>query len=192
MRAVSLLPLTFTVALAAACNPESASRSVPEESASRAAPVAERDLTLQTQSPPAVEVASPVELSREVPREPTPPSTVVSPPEPRPKPAPTPVAPERVEPAPILVPVATSEIRVEPEPEDASSGRELAPGKTVMVLPAASDPSIEADAEDSWLPSERPRSILVGGGGTCRPRRGVRSIGIAGRIPVSIPGRRLR
>ena len=67
MRAVCLLSLTFTAALAA-CQPETARRSAPEETASRATPGPERDLTLQTQSPPAVEVASPVELARPEPR----------------------------------------------------------------------------------------------------------------------------
>ena len=190
MRAVSLLPLTFTVALAA-CGSEAASRSAPEEVASGAS-VSERDLTLQAQTPPAIEVASPVELSR-----PAPAREAQTRPIPRPQPRPkasTAVALEPVEPAPILVPVATAEIRVEPAPEEeaASSGRELAPGKTVTLIPASSGPSFEAEEDDFWLPSERPRSIMVGGGGTCRPRRGVRSIGIAGRIPVGIPARRLR
>ena len=192
MRSVSLLSLTFTAALAA-CQPETASRSAPEETASRAVPGPERDLTLQTQSPPAVEVASPVELVRSEP-DPMPPSP--APTRRRPEPQPSASAttePVEPAPAPILGPVATSEIRVAPSPAgEASSGHELAPGQTVMVLPATSGPSLEAEEDDTWLPSERPRSILVGGGGTCRPRRGVRSIGIAGRIPVGIPGRRLR
>ena len=189
MRTVSLLPLIIVLA---ACGPETTSRSAPEETASRAAPVPERDLTLQVQTPPAVEVASPVELARAKPA-----ATHPSPAPPRrrshPNPAARAVAPEPLEPAPILVPVATTEIKVVPAPEaEPSSRHELAPGQTVMVLPAASGASIEADEDDAWLQSERPRSILVGGGGTCRPRRGVRSIGIAGRFPVGIPARRLR
>jgi hypothetical protein len=87
-----------------------------------------------------------------------------------------------------------AEALADPAPVDdaASSGRELAPGKTVTVIPVSSGPSIRADEDDSWLPSERPRGIIMGGGGRCPRRGGVRGIGIAGRIPVGIPTRRLR
>jgi hypothetical protein len=87
-----------------------------------------------------------------------------------------------------------SEALADPAPVDdaASGGRELAPGKTVTIIPASSGPTVEADQDDSWLPSERPRGIITGGGGRCPRRGGVRGIGIAGRIPVGIPARSLR
>ena len=195
MRA-SLLPLAITVALAAACGSEVSSLPEQEETATGApAHAPDRDLTLRTVPPAAVtvEVASPVELTRPEPR----PARA-----PRPRPAPRPVPPPAADPepeaqprqaplapsAPAAVPVA-----VEPAPEEpAAGGRELAPGKTVTIIPVSSGPSLEADEDDSWLPSERPRGIVGGSGGTCRPRGGVRGIGIAGRIPVGIPSRRVR
>jgi hypothetical protein len=85
-----------------------------------------------------------------------------------------------------------AEVAAEPAPSDeaVAGGRELAPGQTVTAIPVPTGSSIEADENDSW---ERPRGILVGGGGTCRrPNRGVRGIGIAGRIPVGTSGPRLR
>jgi hypothetical protein len=194
MRTVSLLSLTLTAAVTlAGCAGEAPTPSGREETAARAPVAPERDLTLQTAPEPALEVASPVELARAAP-EPAQPRPAGPQSLPNPRPEKTPAAPEPLEPAPILVPVARSEIRVGPTPEEEAvpGGRELAPGRTVTVIPAASGPSLEADEDDSWLPSERPRGIIGRGGGTCRPRRGVGSIGIGGRIPVGIPARRLR
>ena len=96
-------------------------------------------------------------------------------------------------PEPVTVP-AVSEALAEPAATDEASarGRELAPGKTVTVIPVASGPSVEADGDDSWLPSERPRGIVAGGGGTCRRRGGGGGIGIAARFRVSLPVLRLR
>jgi len=96
-------------------------------------------------------------------------------------------------PAAPAAPILTDAL-ADPAPIDdpGSGGRELAPGKTVTVIPVSSGPTLEADEDDSWLPSERPRGIIVGGGDRCRRRGGVRGIGIAGRIPFGIPGRRLR
>jgi hypothetical protein len=140
-------------------------------------------------------VASAVELDRPAPPA-RPVRTVVRPrPRPRPAPAPEPVpAPEAVTveamaPAPLV-----AEAPPEPKPESATGGRELAPGRTVTIIPVSNGPVLEAEDDDSWLPSERSRGIGLGGGGggTCKPRRGVRGIGIAGRIPVGVPGRRLR
>jgi hypothetical protein len=191
MRAASLLSLAFTAAVAAACGSEVASVPEREETASRAVPSLERDLTLRAPAAPAVEVASPIELSQP---KPTPRTTRASRPRPRPTPAPARAAQPAVE--PVAVPaVALTEAAAEPPPaeEDAAAGgRELAPGETVRIIPASSGPGLEAEEDNAWLPSERPRGILVGGGGTCRPRKGARGIGIAGRIPVGIPARRLR
>ena len=193
MRA-SLLPLAITAALAAACGSEVPSLPEQEETATGApAPSPDRDLTLRTAPPAAatVEVASPVELTRPEPRPARAPRS-------RPAPRPAPAADPEPEAQPGQAPLALSApavvpIQVEPAPDEpAAGGRELAPGKTVTIIPASSGPSLEADEDDSWLPSERPRGIVGGSGGTCRPRGGVRGIGIAGRIPVGIPSRRVR
>lgn len=221
MRAASLLPLALITGLVAACGTESP-RVAEEEATAAADSVGERDLTLQTSTAPALEVASPVELTR--PRSaPAPDSkplhrtkpvthpTALSAEESRPGPAAvlpvTAPAEPPVGPAPVTQapPEWTAEETAEaPRTEEsvapvsdapgqpAGAGRELAPGKTVTVIPATSGPSLEADADDSWLPSERPRGIIGAGGGTCRPRGGVRGVGIAGRFPVGIPTGRLR
>jgi hypothetical protein len=88
--------------------------------------------------------------------------------------------------------VAEPVVHPAPVEMEAEGGRELAPGETVTIIPVSSGPTVEADGDDSWLPSERPRGMIGRGGGTCRPRGGVRGIGIAGRIPVGVPARRLR
>lgn len=220
MRAAFLLPLALISGLVAGCRTESP-RVADEEVTAAADSMVGRDLTLQTSAAPALEVASPVELTRQEsapapdskpmhPTEPVTPPTAESPEEPG---APamlraaastearagrTPVnrAPlERaVEAREVAEPAAAEPAAQEPATPGlpAGAGRELAPGKTVTVIPAASGPSIEADEDDSWLPSEHPRGIIGAGGGTCRPRGGVRGVGIAGRIPVGIPIRRLR
>jgi hypothetical protein len=96
-------------------------------------------------------------------------------------------------PVPVSPP-AVSEALADPAPLDdaASGGRELAPGRTVTIIPVSSGPSVEADEGDSWAPSEPSRGVLVGGGGTCRRRGGAGGIGIAARFPVGIPALRLR
>jgi hypothetical protein len=194
MRASFLLPLAFTAL--AACGSEVSSLPQREEAAARIPAAPERDLTLPPASLPPVEVASPVELPRVrleagVAR--------AARPRPAPKPAPTrapePVAPPPVLPVaaptpPIQVPTASHDPAPEAEPA-AGAGRELAPGRTITVIPVSSGPSLEAE-EDAWLPSERGRGVMIGGGGgTCR-RGGARGIVVAGRIPVGIPDLRLR
>ena len=194
MRILALFPLAIAAA-AGGCGSDVPM--VPEESGTRGAAAPERDLTLQAPAAAVVEVASPVELSRPAPESKSP---AARPPA-RPKPAPVPLPEPEPEAAlvaevePVVLPTAAiAEAAVEPVPEEqpAADGRELAPGKTVTVIPASNGPLIEADGDDSWLPSERARGIIGAGGGTCRPRGGVRGIGIAGRIPVGIPARRLR
>lgn len=196
MRGAACFPLTFTAALLAACAAES-----PRPSGQETGSVREqtRDLTLQVPAGPAIEIASAVELSRATP-EPRPAPRPKKAPKPAPVPAPDPV-PEAAPLAEAAVPipsVALAEVVAEPAPvEDvtAGAGRELAPGKTVTAIPASSGPSL-APEEPEWVPTERGRGIMIGGGGghgdRCRPRGGVRGIGIAGRIPMGIPGRRLR
>jgi hypothetical protein len=196
MRAASILPLALTTALLAGCAADSSRRSN-QETASRGAERAElpdRDLTLRTPATPAVEIASPVELSRALPEPPRARRPKISP---KPVPAPTPDRPPEASPdAEAAVPASTL---AEPAPVDdatAGAGRELAPGKTVTVIPASSGPSSSSPEDPSWAPEGPGRSVIIGGGGgrggKCRPRGGVRGIGIAGRIPIGVPGRRLR
>lgn len=203
MRMTNTFPLACTVALLAACAAE-APRSLPGETASSGAAAAPtkdptRDLTLQLPAAPALEVASPVELSRPSPK-PTP--------APRPKASPRPARAPAVAPKPVaevsppasaVVPIPSlpvTEVGAQPVEEESAavgSGRELAPGKTVTVIPVSAGSSTPLEAEDSWSESRPARGILVGGGGgRCRPRGGVRGIGIAGRIPIGRPGLRLR
>ena len=205
MRAAFLLPLAFTTALLAGCG--SAVPRPPEQAtATRRGALLDRDLTLQAAAPAPVVVASPVELARPVtaPRRtsrPTPARKPAGVPAPERPPAVAPVAAEPVAPEPVAPepvapePVAVAAAPVVPAPGEpsAGAGRELAPGRTVTLVPSPSGPSVEADEDDSWLPSERPRGVLGGsGGGTCRPRGGMRGTGVAGRIPVGPPARRLR
>jgi hypothetical protein len=195
MRAAFLLPLAFTTALLAGCG-SAVPRPPEQETATRRGALPDRDLTLRAATPAAVVVASPVELARPVtaPRRTSRPAVArksAGVPTPERPPAAAPVAAEPV----AAEPVAAAAAPVEPAPEErsAGAGRELAPGRTVTLVPASSGPTVEADEDDSWLPSERPRGVLGGsGGGTCRPRGGMRGIGVAGRIPVGPPARRLR
>ena len=194
MRTTSLLPLACVAVLATACRSGVSGVPEREETAARAAEPRPRDLTLQVPELPATEVASAVELARPH-ASPAPTRT------PRPRPRPKPAAEPEVVPAaaPTTLPVdpTAPTVREElaapaPVADAASGSRELAPGKTVTIIPVSSGPTVEADEDDSWLPSERPRGIILGGGGRCPRRTGVRGIGIAGRIPVGIPTRRLR
>ena len=197
MRAVSIVPLAFTIAVMSGCAADSP-RTPNHETASRGeggAP-SDRDLTLQTAAAAALEVASPVELSRPKP-EPQPErrSRISPKPAPAPAPKPPPDAAPAAEAAMPLPGVAVAEVLAAPAPvedEAAGSGRELAPGKTVTIIPVSNEPSFTPE-DPSWDPAEGRRGVIVGGGGDrCRPRGGVRGIGIAGRIPVGVPGRRLR
>ncbi|MBA3892501.1 MAG: hypothetical protein H0X69_02240 [Gemmatimonadales bacterium] len=195
MRVPSLLPL-LTVAALAGCATESPQPSS-HESAFRGAGAADlaRDLTLQAGAMPAVEVASPVELSRPAPETPRRASTSRKPVA-APAPAPVPEAPPAELPAPAFS-EAVAVVTMEAPAEEVAlgAGQELAPGKTVTVIPASSGPS-SAPAEPSWVPTGPSRSVIIegggGGGGKCRPRGGARGIGIAGRIPHGVPGLRLR
>ena len=187
MRAASLLPLAFTAALVTACRSEVATVGGRVETAALPPAVPERDLTLPAPAPPSVAVASPVELSRVRPT-----ATPAPAPAPRPRREPMPIPAPQPQPVAQPLPVAEPVVHPAPVEMEAESGRELAPGETVTIIPVSSGPTVEADEDDSWLPSERPRGMIGRGGGTCRPRGGVRGIGIAGRIPVGVPARRLR
>jgi hypothetical protein len=195
MRAASYLPLAFTAAVLAGCAAESHQVSN-EETASRAAEGtvrSERDLTLQTPATPAVEVASPVELSRPAP-EPAKRRRVSPKPAPVRAPEPAPAASPAAQAAIPIPSVAPAHVLTEPSPAKdlgAGAGRELAPGKTVTIIPASSGPSISPEDHDRG-PAAGRGTIIRGKGGTCRPRGGVRGIGIAGRIPIGVPGRRVR
>jgi hypothetical protein len=190
MRTALLIPLA--VAVVAGCGGEVSKTSEREETASRRLAVPARDLTLSVPRTAETEVASAVELA--LPK-PVPAASRAHRPRPKPAPAPAPTAEPAPDAAaePLTVPAA-SEALAEPAPveEAASSGRELAPGRTVTIIPVSSGPSVAADKGDSWLPSEPSRGIFVGGGGTCRRRGGGGGIGIAARFRVGIPSLPLR
>lgn len=192
MRTAFLIPLAFTAFVTVGCRSEASKTSDREETASRAKAPPARDLTLSVPRIAETEVASAVELG--LPK-PVPAPTRAHRPRPKPSPAPAPAAePDPVSAAEPVSAPAVSEALAEPAPlEDAASGgRELAPGRTVTIVPVATGPSVAADEGESWLPSEPSRGILVGGGGTCRRRGGGGGIGIAARFPVGIPTLRLR
>jgi hypothetical protein len=196
MRTGFLIPLAFTAAVLAGCGGEVSNTSEQEETASRAAASLKRDLTLSAPQMPATEVASAVELA--VPK-PAPASTRRQRSRPAPAPVPAPVAEpahEAVaepEATPASTPTVGEAIAKAAVVDDAASGgRELAPGRTITIIPVSSGPSVEADEGDSWVPSGPSRGVLVGGGGTCRRRGGGGGIGIAARFRVSIPALPLR
>lgn len=188
MRTAFLIPLAFTSVVMIGCGSEASNVSERDETGTNAVASPERDLTLSVPQIPPTEVASAVELS--APKS-HPVSTRRHYPRPRPKPAPSPAAASAPE------PVSTRTVRealAEAAPLDdaATGGRELAPGRTVTIIPVASGPSVEADEGDSWMPSGPSRGVVVGGGGTCRRRGGAGGIGIAARIQVGVPALRLR
>ena len=202
MRAVSLLPLAVAAVVLAGCAAESPSNRETATSRAGESIVPERDLTLRSPATPVVAVASPVELSRPTPkmlpaRQVLPTRRIVSHRPAKPAAVPAPVrgpvpAVEAPAPAPT-VPVTEVAAEAPPVEEEAvGAGRELAPGKTVTVIPASSGPSYAPEADDSWLPEGPARGIMVGGGDTCRRRGGARGIGIAGRIPIGVTRHRLR
>jgi hypothetical protein len=187
MRAVSLLPLACAAAVVTACGGSDVS-SVPhrEETAARPAVPRERDLKRQMVELPVEEVASAVELER--PRA-APRTTPIHRARPKPQPAPRPTG------EPAVPPVVPARPAVTAPPADsapveaaASGGRELAPGRTVIVIPVSSGPTLKADEEDFWLPGRAKSS----GRHRCRRRAGVRGIAVTGRIPVSISRLHLR
>ena len=178
MRTAFLIPLAFTAAALAGCGREVSKAEREDAAASTAVP--HRDLTLSMPRVPETEVASAVELA---------------PPKPVPAPAPIPEPEHHPAVEPAGEPTAiVSEALAEPAPVDnaPSGGRELAPGRTVTIIPVATGPSVAADEGDSWLPSGPSRGVLVGGGGTCRRRPGGGGIGIAARFRVGIPAPHLR
>jgi hypothetical protein len=192
MRTAFLIPLAFTAAVVAGCGGEASKTSDREETATRTTARPERDLTLSLPRIAETEVASAVELGL---AKPVPAPPRAHRPRPTPAPAPAPTAEPEHDAAPVPVTAPTeSHALAEPAPLDdaAAGGRELAPGRTVTIIPVSTGPSVEADEGDSWLPSEPSRGVLVGGGGTCRRRGGGGGIGIAARFPVGIPALRLR
>jgi hypothetical protein len=192
MRTAFLIPLAFTAFVTAGCGGEALKTSDREQTASRTTAPPERDLTLSVPRIGETEVASAIELA--LPK-PVPAPTRSHRPRPKPAPAPAPTAePEHLSAAEPVSAPSVSEALAEPAPLDDAGwgGRELAPGRTVTMIPVSTGPSVKADEGDSWLPSEPSRGILVGGGGTCRRRGGGGGIGIAARFPVGIPTLRLR
>ncbi len=137
-----------------------------------------RDITLQSSATPELEVASAVELGRPEPQRQTNPRRKRSP-EPMLAPTTRESAPEAAPAAELVATRAPVAVAEAPQPAPAPSGRELAPGQTVQVLPAAAGPSGSGPA-DVYLPTGEGDGFK-GGGGHCPtpPRRG-RPIGITG------------
>jgi hypothetical protein len=198
MRIATIQLLAFAAMVLTGCGADSP-RPSNQETASLGANGAgnnDRDLTLQAPTNLAVEVASPVELSRPAPEAKPQRRPRISP-RPAPAPAPDPEpetspATESAMPAPA---VAVAPVVADPAPvEDVAVGvgRELPPGKTVTAIPASSWPS-SAPEDPSWEPVGPGRGLIVEGGGrgggTCRPRGGIRGMGVACRIPKVIGGR---
>ncbi len=152
----------------------------------------ERDLTLGSAAPPAVEVASAVELGRPEPPTIRPTPRRRSSPKPAPAPSEAPPEPQAApSPEPVAVPVALAAAELPPAAEatPAAAGRELLPGQTVTMIPASSGPSNGGD--DIGLPAEPGRGMFKGGAGSCpHPPRGVggRPVGIS-RLPLLAPRR---
>jgi hypothetical protein len=170
MRAVLLLPVTASMLVVAGCG--SNGRHEAAQSSSH------RDLALVAQAP-AVEIASPVELQQlRSYRSNTHRSVRAA----RPLPAKRSqaVRPElstaslAATPATVLAVPAV----YHPVPAaDSHNDRELAPGKTVTVIPASSGPSTTADWPDEAARARGEATVGVHGGGTCRG--GGRGPGIA-------------
>jgi hypothetical protein len=140
-----------------------------------------RDLTLQTPIPATLAIASPVELERPVKERPRASEKTQHRPravKPVRKAAPAPEATHVAKPITQPAPAEVAQPVPAPVAEAvaAGAGRELAPGETITVIPASAGPS-SSDGDELDLPVERARSggiFIGGGGGTCRPRGGVR------------------
>ena len=183
MRNALRLTAALSVGLVAGCGGGTS----PAGSASAGGASLERNLTLRTSVPEAIEVASPVELGRpEPPKQPVTRRRST----PRPAPAPSTAAP-RTEaspsPEPVSVPepvaVAALEAPVTVEAVPQRNDRELAPGETITVIPVSAGPS--SGGTDIGLPAQPGRGLFKGGAGNCpHPPRGIggRPVGIA-RLP---------
>jgi hypothetical protein len=176
-KGIELLSLAVLVGMAGCAGEET------RESAEARAPA--RDLTLQTPVPATLAIASPVELERPVKERPR--ASEKTPHRPRAaKAVRKPVPPVKAAPVvePITQPAPAEVIQPAPAPvaeaAPAGAGRELAPGETITVIPASAGPS-SSDGDELDLPVERARAggIFIGrGGGTCRPKGGVRGFRI--------------
>jgi len=168
MRPISLLPLTALVAVVAGCGSDVREQAVGS--------VPQRDLTLLPQ-PSEVEVTSPVEMQRpQVQHRTVRHSRLARAPRSRPlepkvrladrwTPSPVPAASQ-----PVTQPASTA--------ATPANDRELLPRKTVTLIPASTGPSPGPDTADD-LPPARGRTIVAGGGGTCRGRGRGPGIGMA-------------
>ena len=168
MRTNYLLPFSALIAVVAGCGGEGTEQSARSGQS--------RDLTLVTQTAE-VQIASPVETQQLRPQQRTvlrsqPAARLArarrsSPQEPTIRLAAV-AAPILAAPEPVVQPVTA------PAP---LNDRELLPGKTITVIPASSGPSTGADETDE-LPAARGRTMVTGGGGTCRGRGRGRGPGI--------------
>jgi hypothetical protein len=171
MRTFTLLAFALAAAAAGGC------RTAPEATEQASLGVPQRDLTLQQNVPPDVEVASPVELGRAQPARPAshhlrranrPEAT------PRVEAAIVTAAPEPAAASAVAEPVTT--VAAEAEVEDPHA---LPPGRSVTVIPASSSPA----SDEGWTdqrPEARGRGVSVGAGphgGGCKPRGGGRMPG---------------
>lgn len=168
MRGVFLLPLATVVAVAAGCGSQVG------EQAAHSAP--QRDLTLAP-SALAVDIASPVELKQlRIQHRTVRPSQRTA----------RPASARRsssVEPSLVLAaaaPLAVSEPAAQPvsPASDQGNDRELLPGKTVTLIPASSGPSTAPEWTDELPPADG-GTMVVRGGGRCRPPGRGPGIGIA-------------
>jgi hypothetical protein len=153
----TLLPLGAL----AGCGP--GSRATPVE-----APPHARDLTTPQTASAQVQVVSSREVvraepaRRSKPRVPRPlrTATVPAPVSAMVAPVPAVVAPARLDPAPMATPVAWK-----------GGAAALEPGQSVMIVPASSGPSPEADEGTAVAKERRGGGVRIGGGG-CHPRGG--------------------
>ena len=139
MHARLIVPLAIAVAMAGGCS------SVPEETGQSSLRVPQRDLTLQRAPAETLAVVSAVEAPRpRVDRPAAQRARRVS----RRAPATRPdipsleAAPTLATPAPARAPAAEAATADVAEPAAAADPRELAPGKTVTVIPASTGPSV--------------------------------------------------
>jgi hypothetical protein len=173
MRIVFLLPLAAAVAAVAGCGSEGREQTT--------ASVTKRDLTLAT-APQETVIATPVELRQtRIPPRTTNPS----------KRATRRSRPVQTKPVPVnLAAVSTSVLDSAPTMRfaaatEATSDRELPPGKTVTIIPANTGASTGSEWDEDF-PTARGTSIGGGSGGRCRPRGPKPGIGIAGRPRPSL------
>ncbi len=171
----TLIAATASVLVLAACGG-------PNTVQETATSVPKRDLTLTTSNASTSQVASRIELATTIParhrQAPRPAAPVRVEPEPE-----TPVAaPAPVPPPPVPAQPTTAPTVAQAPPSDLT-GHELAPGRTVTIIPASTGTSSVEPGTGDWSEVPAPRTgggVMIGGG------RGGRCHGGRGGGPVSI------